>query len=191
MYGWMGSYTVKTGDDNMKFRCAGLTNDSIVDGPGLRFTIWTQGCEHHCPSCHNPQTWDMKGGYEEDTDSVVEKIKNNPMLDGVTLSGGDPFYQAKAMADIAGKIHAETNLNVIAYTGFTYEQLIKDSTPENGYLDLLKECDYLIDGPFVLAQRSLELKFRGSRNQRFIDVKRSLKENSVIELSDEEVSNLK
>lgn len=171
----------------MKFRCAGLTPESIVDGPGYRFTVWTQGCKHHCEGCQNPQTWDMKGGSLADTDEVFEQIKSDPLLDGVTLSGGDPFYQAKPMAELARKIHS-IGLNIIAYTGFTYEELIAQTNADNGYMELLSECDYLVDGRFVLAERSLELKFRGSRNQRFIDVKKSLAEGKVIALDDDALS---
>lgn len=171
----------------MKFRCAGLTPESIVDGPGFRFTVWTQGCLHHCKGCHNPQTWDMSGGSEADTDDVLAEILKNPILDGVTLSGGDPFYQAKPMADLARKVHS-AGLNVIAYTGFEYEELLREANEDNGYMELLRECDYLIDGRFILEQRSLELKFRGSRNQRFIDVKRSLAEGRVVALDDEALS---
>ena len=174
----------------MKFRCAGLTPESIVDGPGLRFTVWTQGCLHHCKGCHNPQTWDMDAGIESDTDEVFEQIIQNPLLDGVTLSGGDPFYQAKPMAELAKKIHSYEGgrLNVIAFTGFGYEERIAQANADNGYMELLRQCDYLIDGRFILEQRSLELKFRGSRNQRFIDVKRSLKEGRAVALTDEELS---
>ena len=173
----------------MKFRCAGLTPESIVDGPGYRFTVWTQGCLHHCEGCHNPQTWDMNGGFEADTDEVFEQITSDPLLDGVTLSGGDPFYQAKPMAELARKIKAFKGfpLNLIVFTGFTFEELLAQGNDENGYLELLRECDYLIDGRFILSQRSLELKFRGSRNQRFIDVKRSLDLGQAVALSDEEL----
>ena len=174
----------------MKFRCAGLTPESIVDGPGFRFTVWTQGCLHHCKGCQNPQTWDMAGGFEADTDEVFEQIIKDPLLDGIAFSGGDPFYQAKPMAALAERIHAYEGgrLNVIAFTGFTYEELIAGANEENGYMELLRQCDYLVDGPFVLEERSLELKFRGSRNQRFIDVKRSLEAGHPIALSDEELS---
>ncbi|MBR6101408.1 MAG: anaerobic ribonucleoside-triphosphate reductase activating protein [Ruminococcus sp.] len=174
----------------MKFRCAGLTPESIVDGPGYRYTVWTQGCPHHCKGCQNPQTWDIKQGFEADTDDVFEEIVKDPILDGVTLSGGDPFFQAKAMADLARKIHEFNSfkLNVIAYTGYTYEELISQADDSNGFMELLRECDYIVDGPFILEQRSLELKFRGSRNQRFIDVKRSLEEGRAVALTDEELS---
>lgn len=174
----------------MKFRCAGLTPESIVDGPGLRFTVWTQGCLHHCKGCQNPQTWAMDAGEEADTDEVLEQIISNPLLDGVTLSGGDPFYQAKPMAELARRVHSykERSLNVVAFTGFTYEELIAQANEENGYMELLRQCDYLIDGRFILEERSLELKFRGSRNQRFIDVRRSLEAGRPIALTDEELS---
>lgn len=174
----------------MKFRCAGLTPESIVDGPGFRFTVWTQGCLHHCVGCHNPQTWDFSGGYDADTDDVFEQIIKNPLLDGVTLSGGDPFFQAKPMAELARKVHAfpERPLNVIAYTGFDFEYLLSHSDNNNCYLDLVRQCDYIIDGRFILEQRSLELKFRGSRNQRFIDVKSSLETGSTVVLDDETLS---
>ncbi|MBR4555611.1 MAG: anaerobic ribonucleoside-triphosphate reductase activating protein [Ruminococcus sp.] len=174
----------------MKFRCAGLTPESIVDGPGYRFTVWTQGCPHNCEGCHNPQTHDPAGGFEADTEEVFRQIISDPLLDGVTLSGGDPFYQAKPMADLARKIHAYEGfkLNVIAYTGFTYEELIADANEENGFMELLRECDYIIDGRFELAQRSLELKFRGSPNQRFIDVKKSLDKGVPVVIDDETLS---
>ena len=174
----------------MKFRCAGLTPESIVDGPGLRFTVWTQGCLHHCKGCHNQHTWDFDGGYDSSVERVLEEAAKDKLLCGVTLSGGEPFTQAKPMAELARRIHAfeGAGLSVIAYTGFLYEELIAEADDTNGYAALLKECDYLIDGPFILEQRSLDLKFRGSRNQRFIDVKRSLEAGRVIALTDEELS---
>lgn len=174
----------------MKLRIAGLTGDSIVDGPGFRFTVFTQGCPHNCEGCHNPQTHDFSGGYDIDTDEIYEKITANPMLDGVTLSGGDPFCQCRPLAELAKKLHAFEGfpLNVIAYTGYTFEYLVEHADDENGFMDLLKQCDYLIDGRFVLAQRSLELKFRGSANQRFIDVKKSLESGKTVALDDEALS---
>lgn len=174
----------------MKLRIAGLTGDSIVDGPGFRFTVFTQGCPHNCEGCHNPQTHDFSGGYDIDTDEIYEKVIANPMLDGVTLSGGDPFCQCRPLAELAKKLHAFEGfpLNVIAYTGYTFEYLVEHADDENGFMDLLKQCDYLIDGRFVLAQRSLELKFRGSANQRFIDVKKSLESGKTVALDDEALS---
>ncbi len=174
----------------MKFRCAGLTPESIVDGPGFRFTVWTQGCRHHCKGCHNPQTWDFEGGFDADTDEVFAEIIKDPILDGVTLSGGDPFFQAKPMAELARKIHAHDGgrMNVIAYTGFDFEYLLEHANEDNGFMELIRECDYIVDGRFILEERSLELKFRGSRNQRFIDVKRSLETGTTAALDDETLS---
>ena len=164
----------------MKFRCASLTDDSIVNGPGIRYVIWTQGCIHHCKGCHNPETWDKTKGYEEDTDVIFEKIKNNFLLDGITFSGGDPFEQCVPLSHLAGRIHKETKLSVLAFTGYTYEYLIENSNNDNHFMDLLKECDYLVDGPFVKDLQSYELAFRGSSNQRFIDVKKSLKTGKTV-----------
>ncbi|MBR1763778.1 MAG: anaerobic ribonucleoside-triphosphate reductase activating protein [Ruminococcus sp.] len=174
----------------MKFRCAGLTPESIVDGPGFRFTVWTQGCLHHCKGCHNPQTWDVAGGFEADTDEVFAEIIKDPILDGVTLSGGDPFYQAKPMAELARRVHEHDGgrMNVIAYTGFDFEYLLEHADEQNGFMELVRQCDYIIDGRFILEQRSLELKFRGSRNQRFIDVKKSLETGTTVALDDETLS---
>lgn len=174
----------------MKLRIAGLTGDSIVDGPGFRFTVFTQGCPHNCKGCHNPQTHDFNGGRDIDTDEIYEMVTANPMLDGITLSGGDPFCQCRPLAELAARIHSFKGfpLNVIAYTGYTYEYLVANANDENCFMELLKECDYLIDGPFILEQRSLELKFRGSRNQRFIDVKRSLESGETVVLDDEALS---
>lgn len=170
----------------MQLKIAGFAQDSIVDGPGIRFTVFTQGCPHNCPGCHNPQTHDFNGGSICDTDEIYEKVISNTMLDGITLSGGEPFCQCKPLAELARKIHEFKGfpLNVIAYTGYTYEYLIENANDENGYMDLLKEVDFLIDGPFILEQRSLELKFRGSANQRYIDVKQSLKQGKAVTADD-------
>ena len=170
----------------MQLKIAGFAQDSIVDGPGIRFTVFTQGCPHNCPGCHNPQTHDFNGGSIYDTDEIYEKVISNPMLDGITLSCGEPFCQCKPLAELARKIHEFKvfPLNVIAYTGYTYEYLIENANDENGYMDLLKEVDFLIDGPFILEQRSLELKFRGSANQRYIDVKQSLKQGKAVTADD-------
>lgn len=163
----------------MKIRIAGTANDSIVDGPGLRFTVFTQGCPHRCEGCHNPHTHDFDAGNEADTDELIEKFLQNPLIDGITLSGGEPFCQAKACAELA-RAAKKNNLDVIAYTGFDMEYLVGNSNEENGYLELLESVDYLIDGKFIRSLRSLELRFKGSRNQRTIDVARSLKENSIV-----------
>ena len=162
-------------------RIAGIMDDSIVDGPGLRLTVFTQGCTHNCPGCHNPESHDRNGGKERSVAEIIEMIDDNPLLDGVTLSGGDPFCQPGDSALIAAAAK-ERGLNVWTYSGWTFEQLIKMAETDQAVLDLLKNTDVLVDGPFILAQRSLEVKWRGSRNQRLIDVARSLSAGAAVEL---------
>ena len=155
----------------MNIRIAGTVGDSIVDGPGLRLTVFTQGCPHHCPGCHNPETHDPAGGHDADTGEILAALARNPLASGVTLSGGEPFCQPAACLDIARGAHA-LGKNVWTYTGYTLERLLSEDDPDR--LALLRETDVLVDGPFVQAEKSLELRFCGSRNQRLIDVKRSL-----------------
>jgi anaerobic ribonucleoside-triphosphate reductase activating protein len=164
--------------ESNKIRVAGLTDDSIVDGKGFRFVIFTQGCLHHCKGCHNPETWDMNGGTLMDIDEIKEKIARNGLLDGITFSGGDPFYQSDACANLA-KWAKERGLNIWAYTGFLYEELLK--MPEvKEFLDLV---DVLVDGPFILEEKSLLLNFRGSKNQRVIDLNET-KKTGIVSLID-------
>lgn len=160
----------------MEIRIAGVVNDSIVDGLGCRYTVFTQGCPHHCPGCHNPQSHDFAGGHLQDTDVLVKKIAANPLLSGVTLSGGEPFCQPEACLDIAKKVHT-LGMNVWCYTGYTLEALQKEGDPAR--LALLAEVDVLVDGPFLQAEKSLELKYCGSKNQRLIDVKKTLAEGKI------------
>lgn len=161
----------------MRISLSGVTGDSIVDGPGLRLTIFTQGCLHHCPGCHNPQTHDPEGGSWANTEDILAAAAENPLLDGITLSGGDPFLQPVPCLALAEGAH-KIGLNVWTYTGYTWEALWEENAPEK--IALLKETDVLVDGPFLLAERSLELRFCGSRNQRLIDVKKSLAEDKVV-----------
>ena len=161
----------------MRISLSGVTGDSIVDGPGLRLTIFTQGCLHNCPGCHNPQTHDPNGGSWADTEDILAAAAENPLLDGITLSGGDPFLQPVPCLALAEGAH-KLGLNVWTYTGYTWEALLEENDAEK--LALLKETDVLVDGPFLLADRSLELRFCGSRNQRLIDVKKSLAEDKVV-----------
>lgn len=156
----------------MDIRIAGTVNDSIVDGPGLRFTVFTQGCPHACPGCHNPETHDPNGGMVTDTDALIAKFSGNPLLSGLTLSGGDPFMQAAACAELS-RAARKIGLNVWTYTGYTYEQLLAKGDADA--LSLLESTDVLVDGPFILSQRSLELTFCGSRNQRLIDMNQTRK----------------
>lgn len=165
----------------MKIRIAGTVNDSIVDGPGFRYTVFTQGCPHHCPGCHNPHTHDFEGGREVDTQDLLQQMAQNKLLDGLTLSGGEPFAQAEACAELARGAHA-LGLNVWVYSGYTLEQLLENGGQASGWRALLESCDALIDGPYIQAQRSLELRFRGSKNQRLLDLKRSLEAGQPVEL---------
>lgn len=154
----------------MKIRVAGIVNDSIVDGPGLRLTVFTQGCPHHCPGCHNPQSHAFDGGELREIDDILEIARENFLLDGITLSGGEPFAQAEACAEIARGAH-EAGLNVWCYSGYTFEQLMSG---KDEWLELLRNVDVLVDGPFVLEKRTLDAKFRGSHNQRVLDIPASL-----------------
>ena len=158
----------------MKIRISGIANDSIVDGEGIRLVIFTQGCPHHCPHCHNPQTHDPKGGYDINTDDIISMMKENILLDGITLSGGEPMEQPEACTILAQQAK-QLNLNVWVYTGYTWEELQNDNIQK-----LLSFTDVLVDGAFIYELRSLELCFKGSSNQRIIDVQKSLSENKVI-----------
>ena len=163
----------------MELRIAGTVNDSIVDGPGIRFTIFVQGCPHNCKGCHNPQTHDFNGGTIISTDDLLDKIKGNPLLDGVTFSGGEPFCQAQALASLGQEIK-KLGLNIVTYTGYTFEKLF-ESRDQNNWDELLKVTDILIDGPFILEQKDWEIKFRGSSNQRYIDCQESIKQGRAVE----------
>ena len=163
----------------MELRIAGTVNDSIVDGPGIRFTIFVQGCPHDCKGCHNPQTHDFNGGIIISTEVLLEKIKGNPLLDGVTFSGGEPFCQAQALASL-GKEIKKLGLNIVTYTGYTFEKLF-ESRDQNNWDELFKVTDILIDGPFILEQKDWEIKFRGSSNQRYIDCQESIKQGRAVE----------
>lgn len=153
-------------------RLYGLVTDSIVDGPGFRTAIFVQGCPYHCPGCHNPDSQPFEGGTEWALDDVEKKFANNPLLDGITLSGGEPAEQAATCAELARRAHRH-GLNVWLYSGSTLEKLSERAEEDADLRALLDEADVLVDGPFILAQRSLELDFRGSRNQRLIDMKRT------------------
>lgn len=161
----------------MKVRLAGpIQSDSILDGSGIRTVVWFQGCLHNCPGCHNPETHDLNSGVVYNLEDIKKELAGLKYQNGITLSGGDPFFQAKAAKEIAKYAH-ELGLNVWAYTGFTYEAII--SKMDEKY-ELLKEVDVLVDGRFELAKKSLDCKFRGSTNQRLIDVKQSLEKGSVV-----------
>lgn len=164
----------------MQIRLAAyLQADSIVDGEGIRTVIWTQGCPHNCPGCHNPETHDFEGGALVDLNEVYEIIDGLEGQDGITFSGGDPFSQPLACSKIA-EYAREKGYNIWCYTGFTFEQLIKISSIKPEVMAFLEKIDILVDGKFELAKKSYDLKFAGSSNQRIIDVQASLKANKVI-----------
>ena len=162
---------------NQKLRIAGTVNDSIVDGPGIRYTIITQGCPHHCPGCHNPQTHDFAGGQDADVEKILEEIFNNPILSGVTFSGGEPFCQAEALVPIAEAIK-EKGKHLMIYTGYLLEHLQKMENA--GVQRLLELADVIVDGPFILAEKNLTLSYRGSENQRVIDMVKTRKSGEVV-----------
>lgn len=157
---------------------APLQSDSIVDGEGIRTVIWTQGCSHNCKGCHNPETHDFNGGTLINIDDIKKQLSELQLQDGITLSGGDPFMQPDSCLEIAIYAH-QIGLNVWCYTGYTFEQLKILSKMKPIIMDLLKEIDVLIDGKFILEEKSFDVKFRGSKNQRIIDVKKSLNNNEV------------
>jgi anaerobic ribonucleoside-triphosphate reductase activating protein len=164
---------------NNRIKIANIIKESIVDGPGIRMVVFTQGCIHNCPDCHNPETHSFSKGNYMDIDKIVEMYKSNPLLDGITLSGGEPFLQSSNCSILANRIKGIGG-NVITYTGYTFEEIMKQANKNKGWKELLYATDILIDGPFQIDKRSLNLKFRGSTNQRIIDVGESLKKNKVV-----------
>ena len=162
---------------------AGFEKESFVDGDGVRYTVFVQGCKHNCYKCHNPETHDFNCGKDISVDDIFNDIKNRHELDGVTFSGGDPFYQAHECAELAERVKNELHKDVWAYTGYVFEELLKSE--DAGVHEFLKHIDVLVDGPYVDAKRSLALSFRGSSNQRLIDVEKSLQEGNVVLYKDE------
>ncbi|MDR3564915.1 MAG: anaerobic ribonucleoside-triphosphate reductase activating protein [Negativicutes bacterium] len=157
----------------MEVRIAGIEKESVVDGPGLRFVIFSQGCPHLCPGCHNPHTHDPNGGRLVDIDEILTSIKQAKLIRGVTFSGGEPFIQASLFALLAEQIKP-LGLDIVTYSGFLFEQLVTKASRDLGIRQLLAQIDILVDGPYRVAERDLGLAFRGSRNQRLVDVPRSL-----------------
>lgn len=164
----------------MEIRIAGTVEESIVDGPGLRYVVFVQGCPHKCEGCHNPETHDFTGGKLTDTDALFNKCTEDPLTRGVTFSGGEPFCQPEPLYEL-GKRLRELGYNIMCYSGWTFEELLKKAEREEYVGKLLSVTDYLVDGRFLLEKRSLTLKFRGSTNQRIIDVQKSLSENRAVE----------
>ena len=158
---------------------SGIIGDSIVDGPGIRTTIFSQGCPHHCPGCHNPETWAFGCGTDMEEETILEIVRSNPLCRGVTFSGGEPFAQAEGFAKLARLLKA-AGYEVASYSGYTFEDLVEGTPAQK---DLLSTIDILIDGPFLMAEKSLEVPFRGSRNQRILNVPQSLAAGQAVEIS--------
>ena len=153
-------------------RIAGIVKESIVDGYGFRFVVFAQGCPHKCKGCHNPETHDFAGGYDCGIEKILDAIGENPLLDGVTFSGGEPFCQAEGFCELAKGIRNRfPTLNIMTYTGYTFEGLVRECERNSHAWKLLSLTDYLIDGRYIEEERDLTLQFRGSRNQRIIDLK--------------------
>jgi len=169
----------------MNIRIAGTVNDSIVDGTGFRYTIFTQGCPHHCPGCHNPHTHDFEGGKDADTEEIIREFSKNILLSGITLSGGEPFCQAEACCELA-RGAKKMGMNVWAYTGYTFEELMAGFEAHPEWETLLGLIDVLVDGRFEMNLRSLECKWRGSKNQRILDAKASVGAGRAVEKKLEE-----
>ena len=162
----------------MKVRLAGIVNESVSDGPGLRIALFFQGCAHRCPGCHNPQTWEFNAGEEYEVSDLLARLPDSPLIHGITLSGGDPFYQPEAALALAQAFH-QRGKDVWAYTGFVWEELMQSR--ENTLRELIRQCDVIVDGPFIQAQAAPGLRYCGSANQRLIAVVESLRSGSVQE----------
>lgn len=162
--------------NEINIRLAGITTDSIVDGPGIRVVIFAQGCPHACEGCQNPQTHAFEAGVTWSVKQILEKIHQNPLAKGVTFSGGEPFCQAQAFLYLA-KVLKQEGYEIACYTGYCFEELLQGEPAQQ---ELLKYLDILIDGRFILSQKNLELRFRGSSNQRILDLPQSLQKQTAI-----------
>ena len=152
-----------------------IIEDTMVDGPGFRTSIYCAGCQHQCAGCHNPQSWDFEGGHTMTTEEIMRVIEADPYAN-VTFSGGDPMYQPEGFAELARAIRQRTEKTIWCYTGFTYENLMKNPRQRA----LVEQLDVLVDGPYVKALRDETLRFRGSKNQRLIDVRESMSQGRVV-----------
>ena len=167
--------------DEATINLFGTADDSIVDGPGIRFAIFAQGCSHECPGCHNPGAQPFKGGKPSSTAELMKRIEANPLLTGITLSGGEPFEQAESLIELARTVRKK-GLTVWAYSGYLYEELTAGVPSEAASL-LLEHVDVLVDGPYREDKKSLDLRWRGSSNQRLIDVHQSKSAGKAVEFT--------
>ncbi len=160
-------------------RLAGIVRESIVDGPGFRFCVFCQGCPHDCPGCHNMETHDFQSGREVELSRILEEIDKNPMLSGVTFTGGEPFCQPEAFAALGREIKRR-GLNIVTFSGYTYEELVKKAQEDPAAEELLDQTNLLVDGRFKEEEKDLSLRFRGSRNQRIIDMEATRREGQML-----------
>ena len=165
--------------DNDNIRLAGIIRESIVDGPGIRFVVFAQGCPHNCIGCHNAETHDFYGGYDESIERIMKAIDEDPLISGVTFSGGEPVCQPEAFAQLAKEVK-KRNLSLMMFSGYIFEDILTMSSENQALKELVENLDLLMDGPYVEEERDLTLRFRGSRNQRFIDVKKSLETGETV-----------
>lgn len=161
--------------NSLFIRLYNIIEESIVDGPGIRYVLFSQGCSHGCVGCHNPQSHAFNEGTLVEVDWIFSDVKKNPLINGITFSGGEPFHQSIALATLA-KMCKEVGYHLLCYTGFMFEYLLT----QKHYIDFLEQLDIIIDGPFILEEKSLLLRFRGSRNQRVIDVPSSLSQGKTM-----------
>ena len=162
-------------------KIAGLVQDSIVDGPGLRFAVYTQGCDFKCDNCHNPVTWDPDGGTEISTDELIKQMCSNPLTDGLSLSGGEPLMQTEECIRLAAAAR-EKGLNVWLFTGYDFDEIMILIASKPNVKELIELTDVLIDGRYIHSKRSLALRWRGSSNQRVLDTAKSLEKGQAVEL---------
>ena len=162
-----------------RIKVAGIIKESVVDGPGIRLVVFAQGCKHNCPGCHNPETHPFNGGKDIKICEILEEIIGNHLLCGVTFSGGEPFEQAEGFTRLGEEIK-KLGLNVLTYSGYTYEKILSHSIKNRAWKNLLQVTDILIDGPFDISKKDISLKFRGSSNQRLVDVQKSLKDGETV-----------
>ncbi len=162
-------------------RLSGIAYESLVNGPGIRRVFFSQGCIHNCKGCFNPDTHPFTGGELRDMDELIQDVKENPMIKGITFSGGDPFEQADKFSCMA-KEFRDLGLNIWSYTGYKFEYILAHLDRREGWRDLINCLDVLVDGRFELENKKDGLRFKGSSNQRIIDVKKSLKIGEIIEI---------
>ena len=167
----------------MRLRLAGIVKESVVDGPGIRMVVFVQGCPHHCPGCHNPASHDPDGGYEATAEEILAQLKENVLASGITLSGGEPFEQADALALLAAEVKRRGK-SVVTYTGYSFEYLMEWRQRNFAVTQLLEHTDILVDGPYLESRRDISLAFRGSANQRLIDVPEALRQGKFVEWVD-------